>query len=310
MMKTLITFLISYSCFASGLGESSGVQGSDFICAVDESHPTITNIMCINKTNGERFDQEVEPIDLQATLSTLRQEGITILGEEDTGFSELLSLFAMSPNPSSTCFQRIYYTPQAFNAFGANSPNIARARIIAGTLKRAGVCDETVRRDNSNLGLRITDNDDLLQHFLCIANHESTFGLGKDNIGLGGRGPFGIHPTLHTQAGGICDDLTPIVRAGEPRAGNRNLSVAERTRLGRPYEALNIRRDNAMCAIRLYRQNGYTDWGTSRRSWGTNHSCSATERARFNFETKLGAAACCSDACRQRVARAQGRQSI
>lgn len=195
---------------------------------------------------------------------------------------------------------QVQYTVGEFNSLGSNSPHIARARAVANAMKQAGICRQAIKRDNTGLGLQITNHDQLLQHFLCVSNHESTFGRGVDNIGQGGRGPFGINPIHVRNSGGICDDLTQAVQSDSGTRAQR----------GARYENATVRRQNAQCALRLYDANGYRDWGTSRTSWGTNRFCSARERGRYNFERNLGEAACCSQACKQRVARAQGRQSI
>lgn len=300
-MKKLIfiSLLLPITQIFAGLGEAPDSAVSSYVCTVDE-RTEMTKFLCLDKITGERFDQDVEPIEAMDAMATLRDNGVEFITSDQPNYTVLLAQFFPGFDPTRACFQQIQFTIEEFNRLGQSSPHIRRAQAVATALKNAGVCSQTIRRDNTNLGLQITNHDQLLQHFLCVSNHESTFGRGTDNLGRGGRGPFGINPIHVRNSGGICDDLT---RAVLPDTGDR-------TERGARYENATVREQNARCALRLYNANGYRDWGTSTTSWGTNRHCSARLRARYNFERNLGAAACCSQTCRDRVARAQGRQNI
>ena len=296
-----LTFLLllSSSLQASTLGESSDSSTFPITCSVALSD-WLTTVTCVDQLTGEQYSQKVEPIQLNDLVARLRDKGAIF---DDDRYNQQLITSAVIRSDEhglfpQVCFDEIRFTSSEFNRLTSTSADLSRARAIATALKSAGVCNQTIKSDNSGLGIGVNNNDQLLQHFLCIANGESTFGRGADNIGMGGRGPFGIHPTLHTGSGGICSDISPIVRSEETTAAKRNHTKAQR---GATYENARVRRDNAACALRMYDQNGYRDWGTNSTSWGTNHECSASQRARFNFERQLGEAACCSQACKRRA---------
>lgn len=305
-MKFLVLLnILSFSVFASNLGESARQNEglNDVSCSVAQSD-WLSTVTCIDDLTGEQFSQKVEPIQLNDLVSSLQENGAVF---DDDRYNKQLFTNAVIRTDKfgvfpTQCFDRVRFTAREFNRLRPNDSNIIRAKAIARALKTAGVCQSPIKSDNTRLGLGVSNNDQLLQHFLCISNGESTFGRGADNIGMGGRGPFGIHPTLHTGPGDICADINPIVDAEETRSALRNRTKAQR---GASYENATVRRDNAACALRLYERNGYRDWGTQSTNWGTNHECNARQRASFNFEKNLGADACCSDACRERVRRSQ-----
>lgn len=300
----LLNFL-SFCAAASNLGEtSSQSEELSFIsCSVTHSD-WLSTVTCIDELTSEQFSQNVEPIQLNDLIASLRENGAVF--NDDRYNRQLVTSAVLRTNEFGVfpqqCFDQIRFTAQQFNRLGTRDSNILRAKSIARALKAADVCRRPIKSDNTRLGLGISNNDQLLQHFLCISNGESTFGRGADNIGMGGRGPFGIHPTLHTGSGGICANINPIVATEETRTARTNRTKAQR---GASYENAAVRRDNAECALRLYERNGYRDWGTKSTNWGTNHECNSSQRASFNFEKNLGVDACCSDACRARVNRAQ-----
>ncbi len=303
MKQVILLILFSFSVQAFGLGESSS-DTSDFnnvSCTVTRSD-WLSTVTCLDEITGEQHSQQIEPIQLNELIARLRENGATF--NEDRYNQQLLSSAVIRSNEFGVipqqCFDQIRFTAREFNRLRSDDSNIIRAKAIARALKDAGVCTQTIKRDNSGLSIGVSNNDQLLQHFLCISNGESTFGRGADNIGMGGRGPFGIHPTLHTGSRGLCSDISPIVRSQETSSAKRDRTRAQR---GASYENARVRQDNATCALRLYNQNGYRDWGTSSTNWGTNHECNSSQRASFNFERNLGADACCSDTCRARVRR-------
>lgn len=305
-MKFLILlYIFSFSTFASEIGEDNQQEQnlSSVSCSVALSD-WLSTITCLDEISGEQFSQKVEPIQVNDLVASLRENGAVF---NDNRYTQQLITNAVMRSDEfgvfpKQCFDKVRFTVGEFNRLRSNDSNITRAKAIARALKAAGVCQQTIKRDNTGLGLGISNSDQLLQHFLCISNGESTFGRGADNIGMGGRGPFGIHPTEHTGPGEICADINPIVRAEETSTAKRTRTKAQR---GASYENAATRRDNATCALRLYESRGYRDWGTKSTTWGTNHECNAQQRASFNFERNLGADACCSDACRTRVSRAQ-----
>ncbi len=304
-MKIFILInILCFSAFASNLGETS-LQTEEFSsisCSVSHSD-WLSTVTCLNELTGEQYSQQVEPIQLNDLVARLRENGAVF---NDDRYNQQLITSAVIRSDEfgvfpQVCFDQIRFTASEFNRLRSNDSNIIRAKAIARALKAAGVCSQRIKRDNSGLGIGVSNNDQLLQHFLCISNGESTFGRGADNIGMGGRGPFGIHPTLHTGRGDLCGDISPVVLSEETNSAKNNRTRAQR---GASYENAATRRDNAACALRLYDSRGYRDWGTNSTNWGTNHECNARQRASFNFERNLGADACCSDACRTRVRRA------
>ena len=295
--------LFSSPLIASTLGEvqSNSDNSLPITCSVTHSD-WLSTITCIDPLTSEQYSHKVEPIQLRELVARLRENGAVFDEQKynDQLFTNAVLRSDEFGNFRQMCFEEIGFEASAFNRLTSSSSDLSRVRAIATALKQAGVCSQEIKRDTTGLNIGVSNNDQLLQHFLCISNGESVFGRGADNIGMGGRGPFGIHPQ-HAERGKICSDIKAIITSEEPRAGRRNLSSAERLRIGRLYEPANIRRDNAKCALRLYEQSNYRDWGRSSTTWGTNHECSATQRARFNFERQLGEAACCSEACKRRV---------
>ncbi|MBH46848.1 MAG: hypothetical protein CME71_01615 [Halobacteriovorax sp.] len=293
--------LFSTPLIASTLGEAPGVSDNPFPITCSVTHSDwLSTVSCIDQLTSEQYSHSVEPIQLNDLIARLRENG-AVFDEERYNGQLITSAVLRSDemgNFKPLCFEQIRYTSSEFNRLSRSSSDLSRARAIATALKDAGVCSQAIQRDTTGLNIDVSNNDQLLQHFLCIANGESTFGRGADNIGMGGRGPFGIHPTEHTGRNGICSGLSPIVTAEETASAKRNRTKAQR---GASYENATVRRENARCALRLYSRNNYRDWGRSNTSWGTNHECSASQRARFNFERQLGEAACCSEACKRRV---------
>tara|TARA_R110000868_G_scaffold25366_6_gene98880 strand:- start:2808 stop:3737 length:930 start_codon:yes stop_codon:yes gene_type:complete len=301
MKKFFLILLFSSSSFASSLGEAPDQSQDAFPVTCSVTHSDwLSTVTCIDTLTSQQYSQNVEPIQLNDLIARLRENGAIFDDQRYSG--QLITSAVLRSdefgNFRQMCFEEIRFTSSEFNRLTSRSGDLARARAIATALKDAGVCTQAIQRDTTGLNIGVSNNDQLLQHFLCIANGESTFGRGADNIGMGGRGPFGIHPTEHTGSGGICSGLSAIVASEETTSAKRNRTRAQR---GAAYENATVRRDNARCALRLYARRNYRDWGRSNTSWGTNHECSASQRARFNFERQLGEAACCSEACKSRV---------
>jgi hypothetical protein len=288
--------LIALALLLAASSAWSETDYSRFICTVDESGPASV-FYCSHLDTGESFTQSVSPIEQSEIVATMKESGIQ--------FTEMLDYIARVSGQAliaireagsqvSSCFKHVQYTVNEFNSLPTNHPTIVRVKELASVLKEAGVCElpiySSVNRDPFNLGIQ--NNDDLLAHFLCIANTESTFGRGRDNIGMGGRGPWGIHPTEHDGRGEICDDLNPIAR----------LPSGVEDRNGARYENRPARLANAKCALRLYaKKEGLRDWGQSNGSWGSNRRCSKAQRDRFHFTGFLKADACCSQQCKNKA---------
>jgi hypothetical protein len=157
-----------------------------------------------------------------------------------------------------------------------------------------GVCQVKPEKENYQ-GIDIRTPDDLLEHFLCISNSESRFG--QTNIGMGGRGPWGIHPMHNSARGKICYGLQSVVRSG-----SREIKKNE------AYKNPKVIRDNAACALRLYQMNGpgngFKPWGTG-SAWGSNRHCSKATRKKFQFGKYLGALSCCSEECKRKYGKAE-----
>jgi hypothetical protein len=300
-LLTLLIFFIPLTTFADR-----------YFCTIDEtSAEDKSTFFCYDEKTQESFSESVEPIQQEEFVSHLKDAGVEFLDPLDfIGRVADPVLFAtrhfgQAPEGCPT-LQNVYYRANEFNNLSATSATIQRVRALASALHEAGVCDLPLPTGNF-LNINVTNKDELIQHFLCISNSESVFG--RDNIGMGGRGPWGIHP-MHNQARGtrafVDGRMTTLQRDGAcypSQAVVRNRS-GEEIKDNARYRDANVIRDNASCAMTLYRQShgngikGFRDWGTT-SAWGSNRHCSATTRQRLNFPRHLGALACCTDACRR-----------
>ncbi len=217
---------------------------------------------------------------------------------------EQLDAFATGPNMKlPKCFQQIYYRLDEFNALPSDHPTIVRLTRLAKALHEAGVCNLDVVKQNFNdINIRIPE--DVLHQFLCIANSESVFG--RDNIGIGGRGPFGIHPMHNQPKGtwatvgrtptklekdGLCYPSQAVVR------DQKGDEIEDNT----AYYDSKVILDNAKCAVKLYQnnKNGFKDWGTT-KAWGSNRHCSGKTRNDLQFFKHLKELGCCTKICRDK----------
>jgi hypothetical protein len=301
----ILTPLFTLSSFADQEApQSHSLMGA--FCMLDESKEN-TFFYCKDPNSGTTHVQEIEPIYVSDMVRRLEESGGEIVSSEDfvarVTEKELLEMIA-GPDKElnqQACVQKIYYRTNQFNDLPVNGEITNQLKTLARALHEAGVCDLPVKQQNFN-SINIRSQQDVLHHFLCISNSESVFGT--RNIGLGGRGPWGIHPMHNQKSGtrafvdgrtvtlkrnGVCYPSQAIVRTP---AG---VEIKESNR----YKNYDVILDNAKCAMTLYKAKGFTDWGT-KKAWGSNRHCSKTTRDRLQFFKHIGALGCCTDACRAR----------
>lgn len=290
-----ILFFLSYSSFA------------EQICVLDESNPDVSIFMCKDLKENATHYQEIVPLLAHEAKLHLEDMGVKMVSFEEfvarVTPNDLLELQRgnIEEGEVKPCFERVYYRVNEFNGLPDNHATVRRLKTLAKALQEAGVCELPVKRQNFN-SINIQSQQDVLHHFLCISNSESVFG--SRNIGMGGRGPWGIHPA-HNQRKGTTAFLDGKTRT-LPRDGVcypskaivRN-NAGQEIKQSSLYEQYDVILDNAKCAMTLYRESGFRDWGTT-RAWGSNRHCSKSTRDRLQFFKHIGAAGCCTDACRQR----------
>lgn len=298
-MRKLLAMMIFCISFAQ----------AEQICVLDETHSEKSVFMCKDFEHGEVHYQEVLPILAHEAVVGLEEMGVKMVSAEEfvarVTPQDLIKLKQASPysqDEVKPCFERVYYRVNEFNNLGDNHKTVRQLKKLANALQEAGVCDLPVKRQNFN-SINIQSSQDVLHHFLCISNSESVFGT--RNIGMGGRGPWGIHPAHNQRKGtrafldgktrtlpydGLCYPSKAIVRDGN----GDEIKVSDR------YLDDEVILDNAKCAMTLYKERGgFAPWGKS-SSWGSNRHCSRSTRDRLQFFKHIGAAGCCTAACRQR----------
>jgi len=276
---------------------------ANVICSYDERE-TETTFFCMNKETKKPMDYTVPSIAHKSVLDDISANGARLVKMDEylAEASPYMVLdLAEGPNKSiRSCwmFEKIAFTVDQFNDLPPSDPAIDRLKSLAQAMKDAGVCKVQVHNENY-LNIGVTNNDELLHQFLCIANNEST--LGKDNIGIGGRGPWGINPIHNNKRGSLCYGTQAVVRDA-----NGNEDKADKKRNNRRYMTDAVRLDNAKCALKLYEaNNGLRDWGKTKK-WGSNRHCSKTTRDRLQFMKHLGPLGCCSQACMARASKVKG----
>lgn len=315
MTKLLGIIALLLSC--SLLAAETEQDFSNYTCTIDNTGE-LTQFKCLNRTKGDdsawflqegdqAFIKEVEPIIADDIKAELKERGVSFLDPLSftalSFFDVVDSLNRQSLGESNACFQKIAYTSKEFAALPDNHSTIKRLKKLADALKEAGICSASIKSDNTSHGIDDQNHDDLLEHFLCISNSESTFG--RDNIGMGGRGPWGIHP-MHNQPKGtsaftggktvtlkknqLCYPSKAIVRD----SNGREIKESKR------YENYEVQVANATCALKLYKQSGYAPWGKGHK-WGSNRHCSRSDKNRFKFKKFLKEKACCSKSCIAKV---------
>lgn len=269
----------------------------------------MSHFLCLDETEREIHSVKVESFFENSYRTTLEDDGVKFITPEDLSIRALSSsakLIGMEPPVS--CLEKIYYRSNEFNALPANHPVIENVKELARALHSAGVCELPVAKNISSLG--IENSDDVLQQFLCISNSESVFGT--RNIGMGGRGPWGIHP-MHNQRAGtrafVNSKTTTLKKNGACYPGQAVVRDANGVEIKESNRYLNagVRQDNASCAMILYKQSngrggikGFQDWGTT-NAWGSNRHCTKNMRTNMEFTKHIGELACCSQACKNRV---------
>lgn len=281
---------------------------------IDESGE-FTVFHCRDDETKTFHKKAVEPILANEFSLFLEEKGVKIVSAEEFLQRTLLENISQlqdgsTEDPSCRFYPereyRTYYKSKEFNALPANHPAILRLTVLAQAMHDAGVCDIPVRKQNFN-SIDVRYSDDLLQQFLCISNSESLFGA--ENIGMGGRGPWGIHPMHNQKAGtmayangtkfklkknGICYPGQAIVR------DSNGAEIKQNSKYFDPKVIL----DNARCALIMYQtpgsNGGLAPWGTGDK-WGSNRHCSKKERDRLKFSKYLGTLSCCSQACKDQI---------
>lgn len=304
----LINFLVLCTFFgpASFADEAAPSSMENTFCAIDsETYEDRDVWYCKDPATNSIHTEEVFPILSHGVQVALEERGGRVVSFEEFAVHakpEELEQLGLSPSgDENLCPMEVYYRVDEFNGLPQNHRVVNQLRRLATALHQAGVCDLPVQRQNFN-NINIQTSQDVLHHFLCISNSESVFGT--RNIGQGGRGPWGIHPMHNQRAGttafvdgrtttlrrdGLCYPSQAVVRDSDGR------EIRESDR----YLNENVILDNARCALTLYRQNGFGDWGRG-RSWGSNRHCSESTRDRLQFFKNIGALGCCTDECRAR----------
>lgn len=295
-------FILNVHGFAQEAEEQTGLAGS--FCAIDETGEN-TVFYCKDNLGNPIHREEMLPILSESAKAGLIDAGVEIVSfEEFVGRVTEEELLALPGGPNEgmqACIYKSYYRTNEFNRLPENHEIARQLRTLAQALQEAGVCDLPVKSQNFN-DINIQSSQDVLHHFLCISNSESVFGT--RNIGQGGRGPWGIHPAHNQRAGtsafldgktrtlqrdGVCYPSRAIVRD----ANGVEIKQSDR------YREYPVILDNARCAMTLYRERGFRDWGTT-SAWGSNRHCSKATRDRLQFFKHIGALGCCTDACRSR----------
>ena len=275
---------------------------------------SITQFHCYDTKTGQSFFREVDTLAAQSIITSMEKSGVAMLG-----YGEFLALSSRGmiegiitgPNELvvKECLHNVFYRENEFNALSIDHATIDRLKELTRALHEAGVCEIPVVEQEFN-NINIKNSDDVLRHFLCISNSESVFG--RDNIGQGGRGPWGIHPmhnlpngsrvnvggsVIQLKEDGLCYPSQAVVR----NSNNDEVKVNER------YHNYEVRLDNAKCAIKLYSFNhpshgvmGFRDWGRN-GSWGSNRHCSQGNRENLDFSKYLGELSCCSQTCKDEI---------
>lgn len=318
-MKSLPIFAVLFSLFlvpgiASSESTSSSAPakpGNRVYCFSDESGDT-TVYYCRDEKNGTSHRFEFEPLEAPFFELETGEKGVEFIEAEEfirrTALVDMDSAFngvMMAPGTCGAPPERefkSYYRVEEFKRLGSDHPVIEHLRELAKAMHDAGVCEVPVRKENYN-SIDVRNRDDLLQQFLCISNSESVFG--QRNIGMGGRGPWGIHPMHNQKKGtsayvdgrttrlkhdGLCYPSQAVVRDAD----------GDEIKINSRYFEEDVMKDNAACALKLYQREGslggFSAWGKG-KSWGSNRHCSKKTRDRLNFTKYLGKLACCSKEC-------------
>ena len=270
---------------------------SNKYCAIDRH-----TFYCLDQVTGISQQFEIHPIEVEGQRRKLISGGVIM-----TNPSQLLALSSegqlnsfMNPFEQLDChpqeteeIQEVAYTPNEFNVtLAPTDGTLERINQLLDVMHEAGVCSLDVIQDPH---LEINNIDDVLEQFVCITNHESNFG--RDNIGMGGRGPWGIHPD-HDQSGGPCTSLSPINRSSNGHEVKESSAYHNKT----------LQMDNFKCALILYsspdsNNNGFRSWGQrlSNAPWGSNRHCLTSDRDDFDFKRLLGTKMCCTEQCKQEI---------
>lgn len=300
--KTII-FLFILAISQSVWGEMS----ESSFCTLDETGEN-TVFYCKEPGVAGLHKQEVNPLIVHGLSMELRSHGVEIVTPLEFTLrvdpNQLLKDLQALNAPPAGCgtYQKVYYRVNQFNSLPSGHRIVDQLEKLADALHEAGVCDLNVKSQNFN-NININTKEDLLHHFLCISNSESVFGT--RNIGMGGRGPWGIHPMHNLPAGsnafvdggtkrlsrdGLCYPSQSVVRD----SNGTEIKQSDR------YLDEEVIRDNASCAMTLYKKRGgFRSWGTT-NAWGSNRHCSKATRDRLQFFKHLGAKGCCTKKCRQR----------
>lgn len=270
------------------------VTGKNLYCTVDASGE-LSVFYCADGNTKEEYIHSVDPLLEREIIQGMKEENIDVVDSVEyfkRNFKHEMEGVSKLGIPPVACFERVGYKTSEFTALPQGHKTIMRVQELVSVLKEAGVCSIDVEKE-SYLGIDIKNNDDVLEHFLCISNNESTFGNGRDNIGDGGRGPFGINPIHNDEPGDPCYPGQAVRRDSRGRElKDYKLYLNRVTRLA-----------NARCAIELYKRKGFTDWSETRK-WGSNRHCDRDKKKRFNFSKYLGAEMCCTSACRAKFEKA------
>ncbi len=322
-MKSLFIFFSLVSLFLMpGLGKSetpssvdARAPGTRTYCFSDESGET-TVYHCKDEKNGTSHRFEFEPLEAAFFELEVGEKGVEFIEAEEfirrTTLGDMGSILNGMVGESGTCGApperefKSYYKVDEFKRLGTDHPVIEHLRELAKAMHDSGVCEVPVRKENFN-SIDVRNRDDLLQQFLCISNSESVFG--QRNIGMGGRGPWGIHPMHNQKKGtyayvdggstrlkhnGICYPSQAVVRDAD----------GDEIKINSRYFEEDVMKDNAACALKLYQREGslggFSAWGKG-KSWGSNRHCSKKTRDRLNFTKYLGELACCSKECIDKI---------
>lgn len=227
-------------------------------------------VHCTHQKRGDFFYVKINPLEQNIIANKMKDEDAYFVSQEkytayitNGGLTQLLNL-SINDN-SASCNDQLIKTTYQVNTFQNEKTHFSMEakkalNHMAHILNESGICQDEVTQ-NSKYG--IYDSNTLLEHFLCLANYEST--LGKNNISKNKRyrGPFMISKN-HGNKGKICEGIKYF------KDSNKDYTTEE-SEAGLA---------NAKCALLIYKNQGLSPWGAHKK-------CTIHRKKQFNFLNHL-----------------------